>query len=48
MNFQTLTTSQSWMPTMDTGQSFLIRNPAYSQLSTAPSDDTVSCVFPLA
>ena len=43
-----LTTSQSWMPAMDTGQLFFTRNLAYSQPSTAPSEDTASCVFPLA
>ena len=48
MNLCTLTTLQSWMPTMDTGQLFLIRNQAYSQPSTAPLEDTVSCIFPLA
>ena len=39
MNSHTPATSQSWMPTIDTGQSFLIRNPAYSQPSTVPLED---------
>ena len=48
MNSCTLAASQSWMPITDTGQLFLIRNPAYSQPSTAPLEDTISCIFPLA
>ena len=40
--------SPSWIPIMDTGWSSLIRNPAYSQPSTLPSEDTISCIFPLA
>ena len=47
MNLHTLATSQGWMPAMDTGQLSLIRNPAYSQPSTALLIDTISCVFPL-
>ena len=45
MNLPTLPTSWSWMPTTDIGRSFLIRNPASSQPSTAPLEDTISCVF---
>ena len=48
MYLHTSATSQSWIPTTDTGQSSLIRNPAYSQPPIAPSEDTTSCVFPLA
>ena len=48
MSLCTLATSPSWMPTMDTGQSFLIRNPAYSPPSTVPLEDTISCIFSLA
>ena len=44
----TLTSSPSWMPTMDTGQLSLTRTPACFWLSTAPSEDTISCDFPLA
>ena len=48
MNSHTPVTSQCWTPTTDTVSLFLIRNLAYSQLSTAPLEDTASCVFPLA
>ena len=44
----TLASSPSWMPTMDTGQSSSTRNPACLQLSTVPSEDTISCNFLLA
>ena len=47
MSLHTLTSSTSWMPTMDTGQSSLTRTPACLQLSTVPSEDTISCNFPL-
>ena len=33
---------------MDTGQSSSTRTPACLQLSTVPSEDTISCNFPLA
>ena len=48
MSLCTLTSSSSWMPTMDTGQSSLTRSPVCSQLSTVPLEDTVFCDFPLA
>ena len=48
MNLHTLTTSPSWMPTMDTGQSSLTSSPACLWHSTVPSEDTISCDFPLA
>ena len=44
----TLATSPSWMPTMDTSQLFLIRTPAFSQHSMVPLEDTIFCIFPLA
>ena len=44
----TLTISPSWTPTMDTSQSSSTRNPACLQHSTAHSEDTISCNFPLA
>ena len=40
--------SPSWMPTMDTSQLSLTRTPACLWLSTVPSEDTISCDFPLA
>ena len=48
MSLHTPTSSPSWTPTKDTGQSSLTRTPACLQLSTVPSEDTVSCNFPLA
>ena len=48
MSLCTLTNSPSWMPAMDTGQSSSTRNPACLWLSTVPSEDTISCYFPLA
>ena len=48
MSLHTLASSLSWMPTMDTGQLSLTRTPACSLLSTALSEDTISCDFPLA
>ena len=48
MSSCTLTSSPSWMPTMDTGQLSSTRTPACLQLSTVPSEDTVSFDFPLA
>ena len=48
MSLHTLATSPSWMPAMDTGQLSLTKSPACSQHSTVPSEDIVSCNFPLA
>ena len=48
MSLHTLASSQSWAPAMDTGQLSSTRTPAYLQLSTVPSEDTISCGFPLA
>ena len=47
-SLHTLTSSSSWMPTMDTGQSSLTRSPACLGLSTVTSEDTISWNFPLA
>ena len=47
-SLHTLTSLPSWMPTMDTSQSFLTRTPACLQLLTVLSEDTVSCDFHLA
>ena len=44
----TPTSSLSWMPAMDTGQSYSTRTPACLWPSTAPLEDTISCDFPLA
>ena len=46
MSLHTLASSLSWMLTMDTGQLSLTRTPACSLLSTALSEDTISCDFP--
>ena len=43
-----LASSPSWMPTMDAGQLYSTRTPACLGLSTVPSEDTISCNFPLA
>ena len=44
----TLTSSPSWMSTMDTGQSSSTRSPACLWLLTDPLEDMVSCDFPSA
>ena len=46
-SLHTLASSLSWMPAMDTGQSYSTRTPACLRLSTAISEDTISCNFPL-
>ena len=43
MNLHTLTSSPSWMPTMDTGQLSSTRTQACLWLSTVPLEDTISC-----
>ena len=48
MSLHTLASSLNWMPAMDTGQLSSTRTPAYLGLSTALSEDTVSCDSPLA
>ena len=47
-SLHTLTSSPSWMPTIDTGQLSSTRTPACLWLSTVPLEDTISCNFPLA
>ena len=48
MSLHTLTSSLSWTPAMDTGQSSWTKTPACLQLSTVLLEDTISCDFPLA
>ena len=48
MSLCTPATSPSWLPAIDTGQSSLTRTQACLQLSTVPSEGTISCDFPLA
>ena len=47
MSSHTLASSLNWTPAMDTGQSSSTRTPVCLQLSTVPSEDTISCDFPL-
>ena len=48
MSLCMLTSSPSWMPAMDTGQSSSTRSPACLRHSTVLLEDTISYNFPLA